>query len=122
MTCRRVVIIDRGNVVAQDTPEELTARLQGSDQTQITVVGPVDEVRPALGAVPNVHEIQDRPVDATQPGACSFIVLSNGRGDEVRSALAACVVRKGWGLLEVKPMALTLEDLFMRLVTREERV
>ncbi|HEY2486703.1 MAG TPA: ABC transporter ATP-binding protein [Candidatus Binataceae bacterium] len=122
MTCRRVVIIDRGNIVAQDTPEQLTAKLQGSEQTQITVVGPVDQVRPALAAVPNVHEIQDRPVDATQPGACSFVVSSNGRGDEVRSALAACVVQKGWSLLEVKPLALTLEDLFMRLVTKEERV
>jgi ABC-2 type transport system ATP-binding protein len=122
MTCRRVVIIDRGNIVAQDTPEQLTAKLQGSEQTQITVVGPVDQVRPALAAVPNVHEIQDRPVDATQPAACSFVVSSNGRGDEVRSALAACVVQKGWSLLEVKPLALTLEDLFMRLVTKEERV
>ena len=82
----------------------------------------MDEVRSALTAVANVHEIQDRPIDATQPGACSFVVFSNGRGDEVRSALAACVVQKGWGLLEVKPMALTLEDLFMRLVTKEERV
>jgi hypothetical protein len=37
-------------------------------------------------------------------------------------ALAACVVQHGWSLLEVKPMALSLEDLFMRLVTKEERV
>jgi ABC-2 type transport system ATP-binding protein len=122
MTCRRVVIIDRGNIVAQDTPEQLTAKLQGSDQTQIIVLGPADQVRAALGAVPGVQKVEDRPVDVTQAGACGFAVFSDGRGDEVRAALAACVVQKGWGLLEVKPMAMSLEDLFMRLVTKEERV
>jgi len=122
MTCRRVVIIDRGNVVAQDTPEQLTAKLQGTDQTQITVVGPADEVRSALGAVPNVQRIEDRPVDATQPGARGFAVFSVGSGEAVRSALAACVVQKGWSLLEIKPMAMSLEDLFMRLVTKEGKV
>ena len=40
MTCRRVVIIDSGRIIAQDTPEQLTAKLQGSDQTLITVAGP----------------------------------------------------------------------------------
>jgi hypothetical protein len=50
------------------------------------------------------------------------VAYSSGHGEEVRSALAACVVQHGWGLLEVKPMALSLEDLFMRLVTKEERV
>lgn len=122
MTCRRVVIINRGNIVAQDTPEQLTAKLQGSDQTQITVAGPVDQVRTALAAVPNVQRVEDQPVDATQPGTCSFIVFSARGGEEVRSALAACVVQNRWNLLEVKAMALSLEDLFMRLVTKEEGV
>jgi len=122
MTCRRVVIIDRGNIVAQDTPEQLTAKLQGSDQTQIVVAGPAEQVRAALSAVPNVNKVEPRPVDVTQPGASAFLVLSSGDGNEIRSALAACVVRNGWNLLEVKPVAMSLEDLFMRLVTREERV
>lgn len=122
MTCRRVVIIDRGNIVAQDTPEQLTAKLQGSDQTLITVAGPADQVRAALSAVPWVEQLEERAVDAGQTGTCSFAAFSNGHGDEVRSALAACVVQHGWSLREVKPMALSLEDLFMRLVTKEERV
>jgi ABC-2 type transport system ATP-binding protein len=122
MTCRRVVIIDRGNIVAQDTPEQLTAKLQGSDQTLITAIGPTDKIREALSAVPNVQRVQDQPVDATQPGTSGFVVFSSGQGQEIRSALAACVVTNGWSLLEVKPVAMSLEDLFMRLVTREERV
>ena len=120
VTCRRVVIIDKGNILAQDTPEELTARLQGSDQSLITVAGPAAEVALALGSVPHVTHVEPRPTDG-QPGVCSFLVGSNGAGDEVRGALAACVVQRGWRLLEIKAMALSLEDLFMRVVTNEDR-
>ena len=122
MTCRRVVIIDRGRIVAQDTPEQLTAKLQGTDQTLITVAGPSPAVREALSAVNFVQRLEDRPVESDTNGVCTFVAYSSGHGEEVRSALAACVVQHGWGLLEVKPMALSLEDLFMRLVTKEERV
>jgi gliding motility-associated transport system ATP-binding protein len=122
MTCRRVVIIDNGNIVAQDTPEELTARLQGSDQTLVTVAGPAEQVRAALAAVPNVERLEERRGDVGQPGACTFVVFSSGRGGEFRGELAAAVVGHGWGLLEIKPIALSLEDLFMRLVTKEDRV
>ncbi|HUA34571.1 MAG TPA: ABC transporter ATP-binding protein [Candidatus Binataceae bacterium] len=122
MTCRRVVIIDRGNIVAQDTPEQLTAKLQGTDQTIVTVSGPAPAVREALSAVRFVDRLQDRPAEVGADGSCSFIAYSSGHAEEVRSALAACVVQHGWGLLEIKPMALSLEDLFMRLVTKEDRV
>lgn len=122
MTCRRVVIIDRGKIVAQDTPEQLTAKLQGSDQTMISVAGPAAEIKTALEGVPKVESVQERPADGGQPGVATFIAYSHGHGDEVRGAIAACVVQHGWNLLEIKPMALSLEDLFVRLVTKEERV
>src|SRR5258708_314585 len=93
MTCRRVVIIDRGRIVAQDTPEKLTAKLQGSNQTLITVGGPSPAVREALTAVDFVERLEDRPVDAGTTGLCSFVAYSTGHGDEIRSALAACVIQ-----------------------------
>jgi len=122
MTCRRVVIIDRGHIVAQDTPEQLSAKLQGSDQSIITVAGPKERVSAALATVPNVDRIEARRIDPPQDGVCSFVAYSKGRGDEVRAALASTVVQNGWNLLEIKPVALSLEELFMRIVTREDRV
>ena len=119
MTCRRVVIIDRGKIVAQDTPESLTAKLQGSEQTLVSVAGPREAVRPALEALAEVERIEDR---GGSDGVCSLIAVSRGHGDAARSAIAQCVVNHGWGLLEIKPVALSLEDLFMRLVTREDHV
>ncbi len=122
MTCRRVVIIDNGNIVAQDTPEQLTAKLQGSDQSLISVAAPADQVKSVLAAVPFVERLQDRSAELGQSGVSSFVVYSSGHGDQVRGALAAAVVQRGWSLLEIKPMALSLEDLFMRLVTKEDRI
>ncbi len=119
MTCRRVVIIDRGKIVAQDTPESLTAKLQGSEQTLVSVAGPRETVRPALEALAEVERIEDRE---SAGGVCSFIAVSRGHGGAARSAIAQCIVNHGWGLLEIKPVAMSLEDLFMRLVTKEDHV
>ena len=122
MTCRRVVIIDKGRIVAQDTPEKLTAKLQGSDQSVITVAGPKDLVKQALAAVTGVQRVEERVGDAPQNGVCSFVAFSVGQGDQIRGALASAVVQNGWNLLEIKPVALSLEDLFMRIVTSESEV
>jgi ABC-2 type transport system ATP-binding protein len=121
MTCRRVVIIDRGKIVAQDTPEKLTAKLQGSEQTVVTVGGPKEAVQQALSAIAGIKRIEERKGDAPQNGVASFVAFSDGNGDAVRSAIAAAVVQHGWNLLEIKPVALSLEDLFVRIVTSEER-
>jgi ABC-2 type transport system ATP-binding protein len=121
MTCRRVVIIDKGRIVAQDTPERLTAKLQGSEQSIITVAGPKDLVIQALRGVPGVAKVEERAGDAPQEGVCSFVAFSSGQGDQIRGAMASAIVQRGWNLLEIKPVALSLEDLFMQIVTSEDR-
>ena len=63
MTCRRVVIIDKGRIVAQDTPEKLTAKLQGSEQSIITVAGPKESVQLVLSGVAGVQRIEERVGD-----------------------------------------------------------
>jgi len=122
VTCRRVIIIDRGKIVAQDTPETLTSKLQGTDQCLVTVAGPRDEVAATLRQLPNIDRVEERAGDAPADGICSFIAYSRDGGEAVRAAIATSVVRSGWNLLEIKPVSLTLEDLFMRLVTREDEV
>jgi hypothetical protein len=67
-----------------------------------------------------VERLEERAGDGTVNGACSFIAFSQLQGDTVRAAIASSVVQHGWNLLEIKPIALSLEDLFMRLVTRED--
>jgi ABC-2 type transport system ATP-binding protein len=85
------------------------------------VAGPKDLVQQALLGVAGVQKIEERVGDAPQAGVCSFVTFSSGQGDQVRGAMASTIVQQGWGLLEIKPVALSLEDLFMQIVTSEER-
>jgi ABC-2 type transport system ATP-binding protein len=118
MTCERVVIIDRGRIVAQDTAEALTRRIEGADRSMIRVEGPAEAVRAAVSAVPGVERVEAAD-GASAAGTCAFTVRSTA-GEPVRKAIAAAVVGHGWGLIEVRPLALTLEDLFVRLVAEED--
>lgn len=114
-TCQRVIIINKGRVVAVDTPENLTARLRGSETMFLQVAGPESDVRAALTAVPGVTRVTSR---AARDGVIDVEVDSE-RGHDVRRELAAAVVGRGWGLLELRPMRMSLEEIFLSLTTEE---
>ncbi|MEW6320088.1 MAG: ABC transporter ATP-binding protein [Acidobacteriota bacterium] len=113
-TCQRVVIINKGRVVAVDTPENLTARLRGAATVHVQVAGPAPDVEEALRAVPGVTRV----TSAARPEAPEFEVDSE-RGLDVRAELAAVVVGRGWRLLELRPVRMSLEDIFLSLTTEE---
>jgi len=116
-TCDRVVIIDRGHIVAEDTAAALARQVAGSAQTLITVDGPSAAVSAAVEAVPGVERVELK--NGAGDGSTSMIAYSASGDGSVRKAIAAAVVQHGWGLLEVRPLSLTLEDLFVRLVNEE---
>jgi gliding motility-associated transport system ATP-binding protein len=115
MTCERVIIIDYGRIIAEDTAEGLRRRLQGSHETRARIAGPRDAVLQALGQISELDDVREEP---GADGVVTVIVRSS-RGDEARRALAAHVVELGFGLLEIRPLPMTLEDLFVRLVRSE---
>jgi ABC-2 type transport system ATP-binding protein len=109
--CHRVIIINRGQIVASDTPENLSRQLGQGSRVLMTVGGPDDQVRAALQAVAGVSRV-------TGQGEGAYLVeVDNGR--EVRPHLAQAVVAKGWDLLELKAQEFTLEEVFLNLVTEE---
>ncbi len=116
MTCSRVMIIDYGRIIAEDTAEGLSQRVRGSNETRVRVAGPRAEVLAALRDARGVDDLREEPLD---DGAVTAVVRSV-RGDEVRRELAALVVTQGWGLLEMRSLPMSLEDLFVRLV-RDDR-
>jgi ABC-2 type transport system ATP-binding protein len=118
MVCGRVVIINRGTVVAVDTPEALTRRLSGSDRVALTVRGPAREIERRLQQVPGVAGM------AVAPGSDGIVRLDvdAAEGSDIREQLAAAVVQQGWGLQELRSHSLSLEDIFLQLTTTEEGV
>ncbi len=112
--CQRVIIINRGQIVASDTPANLTHQLNQDARLHLMVRGPVPEVQAALQAVPGVKTVRGQ-----ENGT---FTLEADLDSEVRPELARCVVQKGWDLLELKTQEFTLEDVFINLVTEEEHV
>lgn len=119
MICNRVVIINDGRVVAEDTPDNLTRRLRGAERIEVEVRGPVDQVRKTLARIPNVLNVEAAPSDGRTDGRPRYLV-DCAVGQDVREDLAAAVVGNGWGLLELRPLGMSLEEVFLKLITREE--
>ena len=115
-TCHRVIIIDRGKIVAVDTPQNLRLQLQGGERISIEVQGPRSEILAALKRMPGVVDIQQV---AESDGRTRFQVEGELRRD-IRSDLARTIVQNGWGLYELQSTTMSLEDIFLKLTTAEE--
>jgi len=109
--CDRVVIIDRGRVVAEDSAAGLARAQQRGERTLLHVDGPPAQVAAALRALPGVANVEVETV----VGAARFTVTTTG-GQPAPATLAALVVGHSWGLIELRPLAMSLEDLYVRLV------
>jgi ABC-2 type transport system ATP-binding protein len=118
-TCQRVVIINKGRVVAVDTPDNLTARLKGSATMYVQIDAAGADAGAALGAVAGVTRVVavDHREGATQ-GPLAYEVESEPEVD-VRRELARAIVTRGWGLLELRPVRMSLEDVFLQVTTEE---
>jgi ABC-2 type transport system ATP-binding protein len=114
-TCQRVVIIAKGKVVAVDTPDNLTARLRGSETLYLQVHAPGADVAPTLSSIAGVTRVK---VDQANDGLSS-IEVESAQGHDVRRELASAVVTSGWGLLELRPMRMSLEEIFLSLTTED---
>ncbi|HET9369920.1 MAG TPA: ABC transporter ATP-binding protein [Vicinamibacterales bacterium] len=113
-TCQRVVIINRGRVVAVDSPENLTHQLKGAATLYVQVDADGD-VESALRTLPGVSKVS--PVDRHE--GRQGIEIESEPDRDVRRDVARAIVDRGWGLLELRPMRLSLEEIFLQLTTEE---
>jgi ABC-2 type transport system ATP-binding protein len=110
--CHRVIIINRGQIVASDTPENLSRQLGHGSRVLLTVTGPAAEVETALQKISGVSRVLSQ-------GEGRYLVEADN-SQELRPQLARVVVERGWQLLELKAQEFTLEEVFLNLVTEEE--
>jgi len=114
-TCQRVVIINKGRVVAVDTPDNLTARLRGSETLYVQVDAGGADAAGALGRIPGVTRV----AEAERRNGLVGYEVDSETGHDVRRDLARAIVSSGWGLLELRPMRMSLEEIFLSLTTDE---
>jgi len=115
MTCTRVLIINKGRVVAEDTPGNLTARLSGRGLLRVEVRGEAERAHAALSAVKGVSGVRTR---SDAEGVVTLEVESAPSTD-VRAEVAAAIVGRGLSLLGLQREGMTLEDIFLQLTTAE---
>jgi len=116
-TCDRVVIISKGRVVAVDTPDNLTGRLAGAQSLYVQVDAPaIEPVRNAFKTLPGVSNI----TIADQRQTTTGFEVECQRDHDIRRDLARAVVSNGWGLLELRPLRMSLEEIFLQLTTQEQ--
>ena len=114
-TCQRVVIINKGKVVAVDTPDNLTSRLRGSETMYLQVDAQGADAAAVLQRVAGVSRVA---VADTKQQVVGFEIDSE-TGHDVRRELAAAVVGRGWGLLEMRPLRMSLEEIFLHVTTED---
>jgi len=121
-SCERVIIISQGKLVAIDSVANLTNRLRGSESVAL-------EVEAASGS-PNPSDVQVRleqvagvrsvVMKDSKDGRLTFEVESL-QGRQIRADLARSVVNAGWNLSELRPVGLSLEDVFLQLTAAEKK-
>jgi len=116
MTCRRVAIIDKGRIVAVDTPERLRRRLQGSQLVQVQLRGDASAIEASLRQLPGVARVT---AQGRTDGLAAFEVQAD-TGADVREAIFRLAVERQWTLLQLAPTQASLEDVFIHLTTQEQ--
>ncbi len=114
-TCQRVVVINAGKIVAVGTPGELTRRLQGYGTVLVTVEGPAAEIIERFQRVGGVNWVEPRD---SSDGRVTLEVHSEKEKD-VRAELARAVVESGWKLYELRTSGMSLEEIFLKLTTKD---
>ncbi len=117
-TCDRMMIINKGNIVADGTPDSLKYQIDKQGSLNLTLEkAQFSEVKTHLGNIPGVQEIEQLPTEQNIPGSISLRIKGIGDVDLRRSVFAA-VKEKDWTLLEMSLERQSLENIFKDL-TRE---
>ncbi|MCD6452468.1 MAG: ABC transporter ATP-binding protein [Acidobacteria bacterium] len=119
MVCSRVIIINEGELVAVDTPENLNKKLSGKSELRVEVAGDKEKVVKSIRSIPGVVNVEEKE----KRGENSYLYLIEAEKErDIRGELASKIVSSGFSLLELTPVGLSLEDIFIKLVTEEGEV
>jgi ABC-2 type transport system ATP-binding protein len=121
MTCSRVAIINRGKVVATNTPDQLMAQLQSGSAYQLEVEGDFGIIQPRLRNIPGVKMVEKMAGTEARKNRYRVQLALAGGSDPGRE-ISAAVVGMGLGLYEMRRVQVSLEDVFLELTTEEKPV
>ncbi len=112
LVCQRAIIIGRGRILAQGTPEELKQQGagRGAGRLVVEVRGPVAQVRSALDALPGVQQ-----VEILAGGVAGTLAVTGTLDATLKEPIAAVIHQRGWALREMRSGGATLEEFFVQI-------
>ena len=105
--CDRVLIINKGTIIAEDTPENLQARVLGAERILLRVRGDADGLDATVKAIKGTRKITSNKLDTVE--------FEFSAGQDVRPQVAKAVIKAGYELIEMRPIGASLEDIFLEL-------
>ena len=111
MTCNKVVIINEGKIVAVDTTENIGRSFTHTNQIEVTVQGPSDRIVENLTKMDGIKRVDHKGMS---------YIIDVEKDTDLRAEIAKKIVENGFDLLELKRKSLSLEDIFLKLVIKEE--
>ena len=114
LVCDRILIIDKGRIVASGTPETLRQQMSQTPSVTVALKGEVPEADVVFRQLPGV-------AGASRIGAGgeTRVTLDGAPGTDLRESVFRESVTRGWTVLELTPRQASLEDVFVRLVSRD---
>ncbi len=111
--CDRILVINKGQIVADGTPDNLSAQLSGDHKLMVRIEGPENDVAKLLSSLPNVISV--KKLGKRDVGVYEYAVESR-TGTDVRKEMFLRLADRRWPLLSSRSSELTLEDIFLQLV------
>lgn len=104
--CSRIIIINKGKIVATDTPEKLTSALLGTERIIVKIRGDINQAENVIKNIPQVNSVIQKD---------NYLVIESEKGIDLREQVAKQIINAGFDLLELKKETLDLEDIFLKL-------
>lgn len=116
--CERVIIINKGKIVAEDTPDNLSKQKAERQQFIIRVAGEKEKIESVLNETPGVASA--KPISSKEPDTYDFLVESMADTD-ARKPIFSALAKKSMPIMMLQPNNLSLEEVFIKLTNEEKR-
>lgn len=114
--CDRIIVINKGQLVADGDADTLTYKVAGNRKMIARISGPKTEIVKTLRSLDSVIYVE--PLSSKEPGSYDYLVESQPNVD-IRKMMFSTLAQKGWPLIGLRSMDMSLEDVFVQLITNE---
>lgn len=114
--CDRIIVINKGQVVADGNADKLTYKTAGNRKFIVRICGPKNDIVKTLRTIDSVIYVE--ALSSKEEGSYDYLVESHPEVD-IRKLMFATLAKKGWAILGLRSMDMSLEDVFIQLITNE---